>query len=109
MALSVEGIEVLLFIAVIVALLTRRLSIPYTVGLVLAGIALALSSLVPDISLTKDLIFTIFLPPLVYEATLYIRWRELRQDLPVIVALATLGVLLSAAVTAVGMHYLAGW
>jgi monovalent cation:H+ antiporter, CPA1 family len=109
MELSVEGIEILLFVAALVALVTRRLRIPYTVGLVLAGIVLALSSMVPNISLTKDLIFTIFLPPLVYEATLYIHWRELRRDLPIIVALATLGVLLSAAITASGMHYLVGW
>src|SRR5262245_23281945 len=105
----VEHIELLLFVAAVVALLTRRLKIPYTVGLVLAGIALALSSFVPEIRLTKELIFIIFLPPLIYEATLYIHWRELRRDLPVILALATLGVLLSAAVTAAGMHYLAAW
>jgi CPA1 family monovalent cation:H+ antiporter len=109
MELSVERVAVLLFIAAVIAMLARRLKIPYTVGLVLAGIALALSSFNPEIHLTKELIFTIFLPPLVYEATLYIRWQELRQDLPVILALATLGVLLSAAVTAVGMHYLIGW
>src|SRR5258708_5895888 len=106
MELSVERIEILLFIAVVVALIARRLKIPYTVGLVLAGMVLALSSFAPDISLTKDLVFTIFLPPLIYEATLYIRWQELRRDLPVILALATIGVLLSAAVTAVGMHFL---
>src|SRR5437762_4878916 len=97
---SIVRFEVLLFIAAVVALVARRFRIPYTIGLVLAGIALALSSFIPDISLTKELIFTILLPPLIYEATLYIRWQELRQDLPIILALATIGVLLSAAVTA---------
>lgn len=109
MELSIERVELLLLVAAVVAMAVRRLRIPYTVGLVLAGIALALLALTPDITLTKELIFTIFLPPLVYEAALYIRWQELRRDLPVIVTLATVGVLLSAAVTAAGMHYLAGW
>jgi len=109
MNISIEQIETLLLIAAIVAMVARLLKIPYTVGLVLAGIALAFLPFIPDINLTKDLIFTIFLPPLIYEAALYIRWPELRRDLPVILTLATVGVLVSGAVTAAGMHYLAQW
>jgi monovalent cation:H+ antiporter, CPA1 family len=107
--LSIERVELLLLIAAIVAMAARRLKIPYTVGLVVAGITLALFPLTPDITITKELVFTIFLPPLVYEAALYIRWKELRRDLDIILALATLGVLLSAAVTAAGMHYGVNW
>jgi len=51
----------------------------------------------------------VFLPPLVFEAALFIHWREFRQELPVITLLATVGVLLSAAVTALGMHYGLSW
>ena len=36
-------------------------------------------------------------------------WRELRDDAPVVVTLATLGVVLACAVTAAGPRYLAGW
>jgi CPA1 family monovalent cation:H+ antiporter len=76
----------------------------------LTGIVLAVSPFPSDdIEITKDLIFSIFLPPLIYEAAIYIKWQELRRDLPVIITLATLGVILSAAVTAAGMHYLAKW
>src|SRR5690349_7954987 len=109
MGLRIENIQILLLIAVVVILVTRRLQIPYTVGLMIAGVILALTSFVPTISLTKELIFTVFLPPLVYEATLYIHWKELRQDLSVIMTFVTVGVLLSAAVTAVGMYYIVGW
>jgi CPA1 family monovalent cation:H+ antiporter len=49
------------------------------------------------------------LPPLIFEAALYIRWNELRKDLPVIITYATLGVLLSAGVTAAIMHFALGW
>ena len=106
---SIERVEVLLLIAAVIAMLARQLRIPYSVGLVLAGITLAVLPFAPDIELTRELIFTAFLPPLVFEAALYLPWRELRKDLPVILTLATLGVLLSAGLTAVGMHYLAGW
>src|SRR5688572_7766247 len=110
MNLSIEYIETLLLIAAIVAMAVRRLKIPYTVALILTGIVLAVSPFPSDdIEITKELIFNIFLPPLIYEAAIYIKWQELRRDLPVILTLATVGVLLSAAVTAAGMHYLAQW
>lgn len=110
MNLSIEYIATLLLIAAIVAMAARRLKIPYTIGLMLTGIVLAISPFPSDdIEITKDLIFTIFLPPLIYEAAIYIKWQELRRDLPVIITLATIGVLVAAAVTAAGMHYLAKW
>ena len=110
MNLSLEFIATLLLIAAIVAMAVRRLKIPYTVGLMLTGIVLAVTPFpTDDIEITRDLIFTIFLPPLIYEAAIYIKWQELRRDLPVILTLATIGVLLSAGITAIGMHYLAQW
>jgi monovalent cation:H+ antiporter, CPA1 family len=110
MNLSIEFIATLLLIAAIVAMTVRRLKVPYTVGLMMTGIVLAVSPFpTDDVDITKDLIFTILLPPLIYEAAIYIKWQELRRDLSVILTLATVGVLLSAAVTAAGMHYLAGW
>lgn len=90
-------------------MLARRLHVPYSVGLVFAGIALALLPFSPDIELTKRLVFTVFLPPLIFEAAFQLRWPELRKDLPVIVTLATVGVLFSAVATAAGMHFLARW
>jgi CPA1 family monovalent cation:H+ antiporter len=109
LALTIERVEILLLIAAIVAMLARRLHVPYSIGLVFAGIGLALLPFSPNIALTKQLVFTAFLPPLIFEAAFQLRWRELRKDLPVILTLATVGVVLSAAATAVGMHYLAQW
>lgn len=109
MALTIERVEILLLIAAIVAMLARRLHVPYSVGLVFAGIGLALLPFSPNIALTKQLVFTAFLPPLIFEAAFQLRWRELRKDLPVILMLATVGVALSAVATAIGMHYFARW
>jgi Na+:H+ antiporter len=107
--LTIERIEILLLIAAVVAMLARRLRVPYSIGLVIAGIGLALIPFAPHIQLTKELIFTAFLPPLLFEAAFFIHWRELRKDFSVILVLATIGVALSAGVTAIGMHFLAHW
>jgi Na+:H+ antiporter len=109
MASIIEQVEIVLLVTAVVGMLARRLRVPTTVGLVLAGIGLALLPGTIGITLTKDLIFDAFLPPLVFEAALYINWRELRKDSAIILILATAGVLLSAGVTTAGMHYFARW
>lgn len=109
MELTLASVALLLLVAAVVAMLARRLHLPYTVGLVLAGLALALFPRFSEITLTRDLIFTLFLPPLVFEAALYLRWHDLKRDFVLILSLATLGVLLTATVTALGMVYLAHW
>ena len=81
MGLSIEKIEVLLLVAAVVAMVARRFRIPYSVGLCLAGITLALLPFAPGVELTKDLIFRALLPPLIFEAALFLRWSELRRDL----------------------------
>lgn len=106
---QIEGIAILLLIAAVVAMLARRVRLPYTVGLVLTGTVLAFSRFVPPLALTKELIFTAFLPPLVFEAAIHLSWRGLRRDLLLISTLATLGIVLAAAVVAGGMCLLLGW
>jgi CPA1 family monovalent cation:H+ antiporter len=99
----------LLFVSAMVAMLTRRVHLPYTVGLVLAGMTLHFAHLSIKWHLSKGLIFYVFLPPLVFEAALFIHWREFQKELPIVTLLATLGVVLAAAVTALGMHLGLSW
>ena len=107
--LSIESIELILLVGAVVAIIARRLKIPYTVGLVVAGIVLAFVPLGIEIAFDKELLFKVLLPPLIFEAALYIRWKELKQDLVPVVTFATFGVLLSAGITAAIMHYVVGW
>jgi monovalent cation:H+ antiporter, CPA1 family len=107
--LRLDRLLALLLIAAVVAILTRPFKVPYTVGLAFAGIVLSLFPFFADIPFTKELIFDVFLPPLIFEAAIQIHWTELRKSLPVVVMLATVGLCLSAAITAMGMRYLAGW
>lgn len=110
MEMSVANTSLLLLvIAAAIAMLTHKLRLPYSVGLIAAGMALSLSPVSPKITLTKELIYTALLPPLIFEAAFYLRWNQLRRELPLILTLATAGVVVSGAVTAAGMHFVAGW
>jgi len=106
---SVETFVVLLLIASVVAIISRRLKVAYSVGLVVAGIAIAVLPTGVDLPLTRELIFNVLLPPLVFEAALQLDWTSFRRDLPLTLALAFPGVALAALVVAAGMHYAIGW
>jgi monovalent cation:H+ antiporter, CPA1 family len=99
----------LLGVAILVAIIARRLRLPYTVGLVITGIGLAVARLDTGAMLTHDFIFDVVLPPLLFEAAVSIDWRELRRDLVVVLTLSTLGVIISALIVTAGMMHFLGW
>ncbi len=105
----IEQVALLLSVAAIVAMVARRFRFPYAIGLVFTGVVLRIISVGPVLELTRDLLFTTLLPPLIFEAAMCLPWRTVRMQLPVVLTLATLGVVLAAAVTSIAMHSLAGW
>jgi CPA1 family monovalent cation:H+ antiporter len=100
---------VLLLVACLIAMLTRRLGLPYIVGLVAAGFLIALLPESPNLPLSRELIFNVLLPPLVFEAALQLDWRRFRDELPLTLTLAFAGVAVATVVVAAGMHWLVGW
>ena len=107
--MPVNQIGLLLLVACIVAMVSRRLHLPYSVGLVSAGIGLAMFGGALNLALTPELIMKVLLPPLIFEGALQIEWPGFRADLPLTVTLAFPGTLISAAFVAAGMHLLLGW
>jgi CPA1 family monovalent cation:H+ antiporter len=107
--MSVSQLGLILIVACVVAIASRRLRLPYSVGLVAAGICLALLGGSMNVTVSPDLIYTVLLPPLIFEAALQLKWRPFRDDLPVTAALAFPGVLLTGTIIATGMHLIAGW
>ena len=105
----IEQVAGLLLVAAIVAIVARRLRMPYATGLVVTGIALAASPFAPRVAMTRELIFTILLPPLIFEAALFLPWRLLRREVLLVLVMATAGLALAAAVTGLGLHWLANW
>jgi CPA1 family monovalent cation:H+ antiporter len=94
------GLLIALFVvATAVALLVRWLRIPYTVGLVLAGLALGATSLLAPPPLTQELMFTVFLPGLVFEAAFHLEFQRFWRNKVAILALALPGVVAAIALT----------
>ena len=95
---------ILLLIASLVGMFARRVHLPYTLALVLAGLALSFVQLeaLRDLNLTSDLLLLLFLPPLLFEAAYHLPFDDLRKNGSHIAYLALAGVLISVCITALG-------
>lgn len=94
------GIILLYCVATVVAIVTQRLRVPYTAALLLTGVALGSLQVVQMPHLTKELLFALFLPGLLFEAAYHLEVRELRENWWAIAALAVPGVALAIFLTA---------
>jgi Na+:H+ antiporter len=99
--MQTETSLILLFIvATTVALVARRLRLPYTVALVLAGLFLGQLHAFEPMELTQDLLFAVFLPGLLFEAAFHLDFSLVRRDQSFILALAVPGVMAAILLTA---------
>ena len=99
-----EIVIILLALAVLVGIAARFLRVPYTIGLVLLGLALAARKQF-NIEITPNLILALLVPPLVFEAAFHLDINGLRRNLLPILALAVPGVL----ITTVLVGFVVAW
>jgi len=113
MEISIQILELFILalsIAAVTAIITRRLRLPYTVGLVIIGLILGflnrtdvikLPELTGDLiifvenQITPQIILGLLVTPLIFEAAFHLRWKDLRRDLILVLALAVPGVVLT--------------
>src|SRR6266436_3898141 len=85
---TIEVVLGILAAVAALALLSRKLPIPYPILLVIGGLALALIPELPRVPLDPELVFLFFLPPLLYPAALFTSWRDFHANLRPILLLA---------------------
>ena len=96
-----ETVFILLFmIAIAVAIIVRNMEIPYTVALVVTGLVLGLLHVLEPPHLTKSLLFSLFLPGLLFEAAFHIDFKQFWLNHLAVFSLALPGVILATALTA---------
>ena len=93
---------VMLFaVATAVALVARWIKVPYTVALVVAGLVLGSARVIDPPHLTKELLYAVFLPGLVFEAAFHLDAQKFWQNKLAIHALAIPGVAAAIGLTAI--------
>jgi CPA1 family monovalent cation:H+ antiporter len=103
---SIEIILSLFAAVAALAYLANRLRVPYPIFLVLGGLALGFVPNLPRLALEPDVVFLVFLPPILYYAGAQTSWRDFKANRRPIALLAIGLVLFTTALVAVAAHYL---
>lgn len=95
-------IQYMFLILIILALvmLANKLRLAYPILLVLGGLALSFTAAFSHISINPDIIFFVFLPPLLYEAAWQVSWKEFWRWRRVIMSFAFPIVIITSCVVA---------
>ena len=97
---------IILLLTAVLALTTvaRKLAIPYPILLVVGGLVLGYVPGLPTVRLDPDLVFLVFLPPLLWAAAYFTSWRDFRANARPITLLAVGLVLATTAAVASVAH-----
>lgn len=115
---AIEFLIWLLIVASVIGVVASRIRIPYTVALVIGGLILGSLHHLPILEsltqgqrpdwLTPNIILTLFLPPLLFEGSIKIQIRHLRDNMVPILLLANVGVLAATLTTGFAVHWAFG-
>ena len=92
-------------VIVLLNMLATKLRIAYPILLVLAGLLISVIPGLPTVKVDPDLIFFIFLPPLLFDAAWDVSFKEMKKWWRIIGSFAFLVVFFSALSVAVATHY----
>lgn len=104
----------LLSLSTLIHLISKKLHVPFAVGLLLAGLGLSSllkTGLFPEFDLVEfspDLIFYVFLPTLIFESAYHIKFRQFKGVFREVCTLATLGLAISIAIVTLASYYVLG-
>jgi len=88
------------FSVLILVMLGQKLRIAYPIFLVIAGLLISFIPGMPSVEIEPDLVFLIFLPPILFEAAWYTSWKDFAQWRKPIFSLAVGLVIITSTVVA---------
>jgi Na+/H+ antiporter len=101
---------ILLFVAFMLIMLAQKVKISYPIFLVIAGLAISYIPGMPRMNLNPEMIFLIFLPPLLYEAAWYTSWNDFwKWKRPITLLAFGLVIITSVAVAFLTSHFVPGF
>lgn len=104
-----ENISVIIFLMfgiTFLGVLSNKYKFPFPIVLVLCGVVISLIPGLPVIALSPEIVFVIFLPPLLYSAAWYTSWHDFKANLRPITLAAVGLVLFTTSLVALAAHAL---
>jgi CPA1 family monovalent cation:H+ antiporter len=96
---------ILLAVAIGLSPVAAKMKLPYPVLLLIVGIGIGFIPGFRAISINPEVVFLLFLPPMLYDAAYNISFEEFKRNLPTISLLAFSLVFITTAGIAVAVHY----
>ena len=103
---ALELILLLLAVSAGLRLIAERIRVPYAAILVVGGLLLAFIPGLPQVTLPPEVLFLVFIPPLLYSGAIAYPLRDFRREIGAILRLSVILVLISTAAVAVVAHWL---
>jgi CPA1 family monovalent cation:H+ antiporter len=103
-----ENFKVIIFILVVLislSALVDKLKLPVPVFLVLVGLIIGFVPVLPGVVMDPDVVFLVFLPPLLYDAAFRTSWHEFKTNIKPISALGVSLVFITTLAVAITAHY----
>ena len=103
-----ENFKIIIFILVVLVSLSAlidKLKLPNPVFLVLVGLIIGFVPVLPDLVMDPDVVFLVFLPPLLYDAAFRTSWHEFKTNIKPISALGISLVFITTLAVAITARY----
>ena len=103
-----ENFKIVIFIMAVLLSLSAvidKLKLPYPVLLVVVGLIIGFIPILPDLKLDPDIVFLVFLPPLLYDAASRTSWHDFKSNIRPISALGISLVFFTTSAVAITAHY----
>src|SRR5690349_20955604 len=103
-----EKFSIVIFVLTVLITLSaliEKIRLPHPVFFVMAGLAIGFIPVLPDLVLDPEVVFVIFLPPLLYDAAYRTSWRDFKTDIRPISALAVSLVFFTTVSVAIAAYY----
>jgi len=102
---QIQLLVLLLLVTLVVALISRPLRLPYTLVLVIVGLCIGFSPLLPDLRLNPNVVLFLFLPALLFEGAWNVDMKLLLENWLPVFFLAMPGLFFSVLAVAILLHW----
>lgn len=104
-----ENFQVVIFIMTILIVLSAfadKIKLPYPILLIIVGLVIGFVPALPDLELNPEIVFLVFLPPILFDAAFKTSWHDFKKELRPISTLAITLVFFTTATVGIAAHYL---
>lgn len=104
-----ENFQVVIFIMTILIVLSAfadKIKLPYPILLIVVGLIIGFAPALPNLELNPEIVFLIFLPPLLFDAAFKTSWHDFKKEIRPISTLAITLVFFTTVTVGIAAHYL---